>query len=207
MNILASYNWIKEYLKTTATPEEFSREMSLKSMSVESIEYLKEKFDKIVIGEVKELKAHPGADRLKIAITDIGGRDVEIVCGGQNLCSTMKVVVALPGSKVRWHGQGDLIELNETQVRGVTSYGMICAPSELGFEKVACQDGDIWDLSGLVEAKAGTAFIEAMNMDDVILDIEVTSNRVDSMSIIGLAREGGVVTDGVFSFEASPDII
>ena len=200
MNILASYNWIKEYLKTEATAEEFSREMSLKSMSVESIEYLKDRFENMVIGVVKELKVHPDADRLKVAMTDIGGKEVQIVCGGQNLCSGMKVVVALPGAKVIWHGEGEYVELKETKVRGVESFGMICAPSELGLEKAYCSAGGIWDLSELTSAPAGTSFVEAMDMDDIIFDIEVTSNRVDSMSIIGLAREGGVVAEGEFKF-------
>lgn len=206
MNILASYNWIKEYLKTDATAEEFSREMSLKSMSVESIEYLKDRFENMVIGVVKELKAHPDADRLKIAITDIGDKEVQIVCGGQNLCSGMKVVVALPGAKVLWHGEGDWVELKETKVRGQESYGMICAPSELGLEKAHCPAGGIWDLSELTSAQAGTSFVEAMDMDDIIFDIEVTSNRVDSMSIVGLAREGGVVAEGEFEF-SQPEAI
>lgn len=206
MNILASYNWIKEYLKTDATPEEFAREMSLKSMSVESIDYLKERFENMVIGEVKNLKAHPDADRLKIAITNIGEREVEIVCGGQNLCSGMKVAVALPGSKVRWHGEGDWVELQVTKVRGVESYGMICAPSELGFDKVACGAHDIWDLTNVTQAPAGTLFVEAMDLDDVIFDIEVTSNRVDSMSVVGLAREGGVVAGGEFVFTEPSEV-
>ncbi|MBT3230595.1 phenylalanine--tRNA ligase subunit beta [Candidatus Uhrbacteria bacterium] len=201
MNILASYNWIKEYLQTEITPEEFAREMSLKSMSVESIEHLKNRFENMVIGVVEELKDHPDADRLKIAITNIGDKKVEVVCGGQNLCSGMKVAVALPGAKVLWHGEGDWVELKPTKVRGVESFGMICAPSELGFEKAPCLDGGIWDLSDITEASAGTSFVEAMDLDDVIFDIEVTSNRVDSMSIVGLAREGGVVAEGEFEFK------
>lgn len=207
MNILASYNWIKEYLKTDATPEVFAREMSLKSMSIESIDVLKDRFEKMVIGDVLAIKDHPDADRLKVATVDVGDKKIEVVCGGQNLCSNMRVVVALPGSRVRWHGEGDLVELKETKVRGVQSFGMICAPSELGFEKVACKDGDIWDLTGRVETKPGTPFVEAMGIDDVVFDIEVTSNRVDSMSIVGLAREAGAVLDGKFDFVQSPEIV
>ena len=206
MNILANYNWIKEYLQTDATPEEFAKEMSLKSMSVESIERLSQRFENMVIGVVDELKDHPDADKLKIAVTDIGESKVEVVCGGQNLCSGMKVVVALPGSKVLWHGEGDWVELKVTKVRGVESHGMICAPSELGFEKAPCVPGGIWDLSDMTEASAGTSFVEAMDLDDIIFDIEVTSNRVDSMSIVGLAREGGVVAEGEFEFKEPVDI-
>jgi phenylalanyl-tRNA synthetase beta chain len=204
MNILASYNWIKEYLKTELSPEEFSREMSLKSMAVESIERLSEKFDAMVIGLVKEIKKHPDADKLNIAITDIGGKEVEIVCGGKNLAEGMRVLVALPGSKVRWHGEGDLVELKEAKIRGVSSFGMICAPAEVGFEKAPCLEGGIWDLTDLVDAKPGTSFVDAFNMDDVIFDMEVTTNRSDSMNIVGLAREAGAALEQEFEWNPQP---
>lgn len=202
MNILASYNWIKEYLKTDLSPEEFAREMSLKSMSVESTEYLKVRYENVVIGLVKELKAHPDADKLRIAVTDIGGKDVEIVCGGSNLADDQRVVVALPGAKVRWHGEGELIELSATKIRGVESFGMICAPSEIGFEKYPCPERGIWDVSELTQAKAGTPFVEAFDMDDVLFDIEVTTNRSDAMNIVGLAREAGAALEQLFAWEA-----
>lgn len=198
MNILASYNWIKEYLKTDLSPEDFAREMSLKSMSVESIDRLPAKFENIVIGEVIEMKAHPNADKLKIALTDIGSKKVQIVCGGVNLAEGMRVVVALPGAKVRWHGEGELVELAETKIRGEESFGMICAAEELGFAKYKAVDHGIWDFGEISEAKAGTSFVEAFGLDDVIFDIEVTSNRVDSMSMIGLAREGSATTGDKF---------
>lgn len=201
MNILANYNWIKEYLKTELSAEDFARELSLKSMSVESLDYLSKKFDGMVVGVVKEVKDHPDADKLKIAITDIGSKEVEIVCGGKNLASGMRVLVALPGSKVRWHGEGDLVELAETKIRGVKSFGMICAPSEVGFEKAPCPEGGIWDLGDLTSAEAGTSFVDALDLNDVLFDIEVTSNRVDSMSIIGLAREGAATVGGEFIYE------
>ncbi|MFH1711694.1 MAG: phenylalanine--tRNA ligase subunit beta [Patescibacteria group bacterium] len=203
MNILASYNWIKEYLKTSLSPEEFAREMSLKSMSVESIDYLAQRFEKMVIGEVTELKAHPDADKLKLAMTNIGGEVVQIVCGGQNLRQGMRVLVALPGSSVKWHGEGDFVELKEVKIRGEQSFGMICAPAEVGFEKFPCREHDIWDLDDLTQAKAGTSFAKAFNLDDQIFDIEVTTNRPDSMSIIGLAREAGAATESIFDFTPS----
>ena len=113
MNILASYEWIKEYLKMDDSPRQFADEMSLKSMSVEHIDDVAGRFDHIVVGQIEEILAHPNADKLRIAITDIGtavnadGAPVEIVCGGSNLAVGQKVVVALPGAQVRWHGEGD----------------------------------------------------------------------------------------------------
>lgn len=200
MNILASYNWIKEYLKTDLSPQEFASEFTRKSFPVERIDVLSERFANMVIGQVKELKPHSNADKLQLAMTDIGGEVVQIVCGGKNLKEGMKVLVTLPGSKVRWHGEGDLITLEEATIRGEKSFGMISAPEEVGFDKYPCNEGDIWDLGALTDAAPGTTLVEALDMDDVIFDIEVTTNRPDAMSILGLAREAGAAIDAPFEF-------
>lgn len=200
MNILASYKWLKEYLQTELTPEEFARELSLKSMSVESIDKGADKFAGMVVGVIKELKPHPQADRLRLTVVDIGSKTVEIVCGGTNLAVEQKVFVALPGSKVRWHGEGDLVELAETEIRGVKSFGMICAPNEAGFEKLQGAEKEIWDLTHVTDAKAGTPIAQALDLDDTLFDIEVTTNRPDCMGIIGLAREAGAATGAPFAW-------
>ena len=91
-----------------------------------------EQFEHMVIGEIKSISPHPNADKLRVTQTDIGDKTVQIVCGAPNIKEGMKVIVALPGSKVRWHGEGDLIELKEAELRGVKSTGMICGADEVG---------------------------------------------------------------------------
>lgn len=199
MNILASYSWLKEYCKTDASPEVFAQEISLRAMSVENIDNVAARFENIVVGEVKEIVAHPNANKLRIAKTDVGDRVVEIVCGGVNLAVGQRVVVALPGARVRWHGEGDLIELKETEIRGVKSIGMICAAAEVGFEKIAAGEHDIWDITALTNADAGTPLATALDLDDIVFDIEITTNRPDAMGILGLAREGAASVEGSFS--------
>lgn len=200
MNILASYNWIKEYLKTDLSAEEFAKLTTDSGNSVEVIEYVKERFNHMVVGDVLEVNDHPNADKLRVAVVDIGKKKIEIVCGGVNLEADQKVVVGLPGAMVRWHGEGELVELKETKIRGVESYGMICAAEEVGFEKLARTDrpADIWDITELTESKAGTPIAEALELDEVLFDIEVTSNRPDCKSILGQAREGAAVTKDEF---------
>ena len=200
MNILASYEWIKEFLATDLSATNFAREFSLRAMSVERVESLAERFANMVIGDVLEVRSHPNADRLRIATTDIGEKTVDIVCGGANLAKGMKVLVALPGAWVRWHGGGELVQLAITSIRGVESIGMICSPSEVGFEKMPCGEKDIWDLGNVTQAEAGTTAVDALGLADDIFDIEITSNRPDCMSIVGLAREGGAITKAPFSF-------
>lgn len=199
MNILASYKWLKEYVKIDLSAEDFAREFSLRSMSVESIEKSADKFANMVVGVIKEVKPHPKADRLRLTLVDIGNQVVQIVCGGSNLAVEQKVFVALPGSKVRWHGEGDLVELAETEIRGEKSIGMICSPVEVGFEKLQGDEREIWDLTKLTEAEAGTPIAQALDLEDEIFDIEITTNRPDCMGIIGLAREAGAAVEAVFT--------
>ncbi len=190
MNILASFDWLKEYVKKTPSVEEFVRRMTEVGNSVERSIDVGASFDHMVVGKVLEVKPHPNADKLRVVVTDVG-EEVEIVCGGSNLEVGHLVAVALPGSKVKWHGEGELMEIKETELRGVKSFGMICAASEIGFEKLKQGEKEIWDLTEITNAKPGTPLAEALDLDDVLFDIEVTTNRPDAMSIVGLAREAG----------------
>ncbi len=196
MNILASYNWIKEYLDTDLSPEEFARKTTAAGNSVERMDPIADRFDKMVVGFVKKVETHPNADKLKIAETDIGKEMVKIVCGGENLAEEQRVVVGLPGARVKWHGEGERVELSKTKIRGVESFGMICSVEEIGFEKLSTGKKDIWDITTFTDAKPGTPIAKALDLEDVVFDIEVTSNRSDCMSIIGQAREGAAVVGG-----------
>jgi len=203
MNVLISYKWLREYLDTKLSPEEFARLTTDAGNSVEYLRDVAREFDKMIVGKVIEIKNHPNADKLKIAKTKIGSKKtVEIVCGGENLAEGQKVIVALPGAKVRWHGEGELIELEEVEIRGVKSFGMICAANEIGFGKLPQGKKDIWDVSDITDATPGTLAAEALGVDDVIFDIEVTTNRPDCRSIIGQAREGYAITGANFDWQA-----
>lgn len=197
MNNLASYNWLREYCRTDLSTADFARELSLRSMSVERIDDVSKRFSKIVVGLVNEVRPHPNADKLRLVTTNIGAETVEIVCGGVNVVPGMKVCVAMPGSRVRWHGEGDYITLGESEIRGVKSIGMICGPAEVGFPDLEKGEKEIWDLSFLT-APAGTNLAAALELEDVVFDIEVTTNRPDVMGIVGLAREAAVATGGKF---------
>ncbi len=192
MNILASYNWIKELVKTDLSPEEFAKEFSLRSMSVETIDKLGDRLNGIVVGIIESVEKHPNADRLRIVSVNLGSKTSSIVCGGANLAVGQKVVVAQIGSKVRWHGAPEWTTLEKATIRGVDSDGMICAAAEIGFDKLLAGDHDIWDITSITDATAGTPIAQALGIDDAIFDIEVTTNRPDTMGIVGLAREASV---------------
>lgn len=107
--------------------------------------------EKIIIGKVMTIKKHPNADKLKIALTDIGADlPKQIICGGTNLRENMWVVVALPGAEVRWHGAGAPVVLEKVKIRGEESEGMICSANEIGLENMfPCLATEIIDLQGL----------------------------------------------------------
>lgn len=188
-----SLNWIKEYIDLPEiSNEQLAYDLTMSTVEVESMTKTSESFDKMVLGQVLQVSPHPDADKLRVATVDIGEREVQIVCGGVNLTAGQKVAVALPGSSVIWHGEGDPVTIKETTLRGVSSYGMIAASEEIGLSDLypATKEGEILDLSQL-EARAGTPLDVALQLDDVIIEIDNKSltNRPDLWGHYGIARE------------------
>jgi len=174
-------------------------DLTMSTVEVEKVVKLKDEFANMVIGVVKEVNPHPNADKLVVCQVDVGDEEVkEIVCGGSNLSVGMKAAVARPGAMVRWHGEGELVELKKTKVRGIESYGMICASSELGLFDLFpfVEESEIMDLSEF-EAAAGTCLARALGLDDVILEVDNKSltNRPDLWGHYGIAREIAAIYD------------
>lgn len=189
-----SKKWLQEFvfLPDSLTPQELGKELSLRTVEVEGIENQAELLENIVIGVIEKVEAHPNADKLKVCHVNIGNESLQIVCGGSNVKEKQKVALGKIGAKVKWHGQGDLIELKPTAIRDVESFGMICAADEIGLgEKFPKKDEkEIVDLSSL-KAKPGTPLAKALGFDDVTFEIDnkSLSNRPDLWGQYGLARE------------------
>ena len=179
-----SLNWIRDYvdLPQDMDLKRLAYDLTMSTVEVEDAEDLARRFDHMIVGVVQEVCQHPNADKLKVCRTDIGGGDIrEIVCGGVNLRDGMKVAVACPGAMCRWHGEGEPVEIKETKLRGVASYGMICASSEIGLADLfPAEEAVILDLSDF-DAPAGTPLSTALGMDDILLEIDNKSmtNRPD----------------------------
>ncbi|MBP9748847.1 phenylalanine--tRNA ligase subunit beta, partial [Patescibacteria group bacterium] len=198
MNINASYQWIREFVRTNATPTEFAKRLSLAGMGVERTHDLSANLDGIVVATAIEVRPHSNANKLQVALVDAGKEVFEVVCGGTNLVTGMRVVFAPVGARVRWHGQGDLVTLASAEIRGVRSAGMICAAEEVGLKELLPHGPtEIVDLSWLSVAN-GTSLAKALGLDDVVFDIEVTTNRPDAFSMIGLAREASAILPAPF---------
>ncbi len=196
-----SLNWIKDYVKL---PEDMdltrlAYDLTMSTVEVEGYERLAEKFEKIIVGEIVEVLPHPNADKLRVCRVNIGEGEIkDIVCGGSNLEAGMKVVVACPGAMVRWHGEGDLVEIKNAKLRGVASFGMICASVEIGLADLfpANDDHEIVDITSF-DAPAGTPLAVALGLDDIILEIDNKSmtNRPDLWGHYGIAREIAALYD------------
>ena len=196
-----SLSWIQDYIDLPKDLElsKLAYDLTMSTVEVEGMHYLKNDFENMVVGFVNEVKAHPNADKLVVCQVDVGDDDLkEVVCGGSNVVQGMKVALARPGAMIKWHGEGELVELKKAKVRGIESYGMICASSEIGlFDLFPFEDEDsIMDLSGF-DAPAGTGLAEALSIDDVILEIDNKSltNRPDLWGHYGIARELAAIYD------------
>jgi len=191
-----SLNWLRDFVEIPSdlSPREFGEKFTIHTAEVEGIESQQEEYENMIIGEVKEMVKHPGADKLSLCQVDIGEtQNAQLVCGGQNLQVGMKVAVAKPGAWVRWHGEGEPVELSEAKIRGEKSFGMICAGEEIGLETdnpEGQKEVRIKDLSHL-NTTPGTPLAEALNKNDLILDIDNKSltNRPDLWGHYGIARE------------------
>ncbi len=196
-----SLSWIKDYV---AIPEDadlkkLAYDLTMSTVEVEDVEYLARRFDHMVVGVIEKVEPHPNAERLRVCKVDIGGGESKgIVCGGINLTEGMRVAVSCPGAVVRWHGEGEPVVIKNSKLRGVESFGMICASDEIGLGELfpAKQEAEILDLSAF-DVPAGTSLAEALDMDDVILEIDNKSmtNRPDLWGHYGIAREIAALYD------------
>ncbi len=196
-----SLNWIKDYVKIPENMDlsKFAYDLTMSTVEVEGAEDLSKSFDKIVVGKILEVNPHPNADKLRVCTVDTGDEAPHvIVCGGSNLAVGMNVVVACPGAMVRWHGEGEPVEIKNAKLRGVESYGMICASSEVGLGDLfpAAEEHEIVDLSEF-DLVPGTNVALALGLDDIILEIDNKSmtNRPDLWGHYGMAREIAALYD------------
>lgn len=190
-----SLSWIKDYvsLPDDADLTKLAYDLTMDTVEVEDVEYLGKRFENMVVGVITAVNPHPNADKLRVCTVDLGEAEPkEIVCGGINLAVGMRVAVAVPGAIVRWHGEGEPVEIKKSKLRGVESYGMICASDEIGLGDLlpSKQEAEILDLSAW-DVPAGTPLADALDLNDVLLEIDNKSmtNRPDLWGHYGIARE------------------
>ncbi|PSQ54323.1 MAG: phenylalanine--tRNA ligase subunit beta [Bacteroidetes bacterium QH_10_64_37] len=190
-----SYHWLNQYVDHDWPPDELAEQLTMAGLEVETVEAMGQSLDGVVVGEVKAVREHPNADRLVLCDVDLGnGRLSQIACGAPNVAAGQKVPVATVGTTLSLPDPDDPEKRQEITVearmlRGEESQGMICAEDELGLSG---------DHSGIMvlddDAPVGTPFPEYLSAHglpstDAVLDIELTPNRPDAASHIGVARD------------------
>ena len=190
-----SLSWIKAYVPDLdVTEQEYTDAMTLSGTKVEGYEKMDEDLDKIVVGQIEKIEKHPDADKLVICQVNIGSETIRIVTGAPNVEEGQKVPVVLVGGRVAGGHDGSRtkggIEIKAGKLRGVDSYGMMCSIEELGSTKEMypeAPENGIYIFPDDVEV--GADAIEVLGLHDAVFEYEVTSNRVDCFSVIGIARE------------------
>lgn len=180
-----SFQWLKDYVALPAeiTPDEVARKLTFAGLEVEAVTSLAKGFDKVVVGQILERNKHPQADRLSLTKIDVGtGTPLEIVCGAQNIAAGQKIPVATIGAVIP-----NGLEIKPAKIRGVPSQGMLCSLDELLLPKEWQAEDGIFQLDPA--AKIGTPLAEYLGRNDTILEINVTPNRGDALSHLGVARD------------------
>ena len=182
-----SLNWFKTYIPFDLSNEALCHtltDIGLEVESIEPFESVKGSLEGIVVGHVLEKEKHADADKLSVCKVDVGNETLQIVCGAPNVAVGQKVAVALVGSTL-FPVSGDSFAIKKSKIRGVESFGMICAEDEIGLG--TSHDG-IMVLAD--DAKVGTPLSEIFNIEkDYVIEIGLTPNRTDAFSHIGVARD------------------
>jgi len=181
-----SLSWLKEYVSVDLEPSVISEKLTMAGLEVDAVEQKYDYLVNIVVAKVDEVKKHPNADKLSVCKVDAGGGEqIQIVCGAPNVREGMFVPCALPGAVL----PGDL-KIKKGKLRGEVSQGMLCSASEL---RLNADASGIMELEG--EFVPGTPLENALKLSDTVFEIDLTPNRPDCLSLIGVAREVGAFTD------------
>jgi len=174
-----SLKWVKEFVDFDLPVDQLATRLTDAGLEVGGISHPGGDLEGVVVGQIKEVARHPKADKLSVCRVNVGSDQLQIVCGAPNVIPKAKVPVALVGARLPGG-----IEIRKTALRGVESWGMICSEKELDLGEV--EDG-IMVLEG--DLQVGQALSSALELDDWILDVDLTPNRPDCLSIRGVARE------------------
>ncbi|MEL4483371.1 phenylalanine--tRNA ligase subunit beta [Shewanella algae] len=179
-----SESWLREWVNPAISRDELTHQITMAGLEVDDVIAVAGDFSGVVVGEVVECGQHPDADKLRVTKVNVGGEELlDIVCGAPNCRQGLKVAVAVVGAVL----PGDF-KIKKAKLRGQPSHGMLCSYGELGIE---IESDGIIELP--LDAPIGTDIREYLQLNDVIIDVDLTANRADCLGMVGLAREVGVL--------------
>src|SRR3990167_9069123 len=178
--------WLKDWVKVALQIEQLAALLTMAGLEVDSISPVAGRFTRVIVAKVRQTKPHPQADRLTLCEVDSGDNKLlQVVCGAKNVRSGLKVALAQIGAQLPPN-----IEIKETKLRGELSQGMLCSSSELGLRENSDGSESAEGILELAEdAPLGADLREYLNLNDHVLDIDLTPNRADCLSVLGIARE------------------
>ena len=198
-------SWIKAYVPDLdVTAQEYTDAMTLSGTKVEGYECLDKNLEKIVVGQITKIERHPDADKLIICQVNVGEESIQIVTGAPNVKEGDKVPVVRDGGRVAGGHDGgplpeDGIKIKKGKLRGIESYGMMCSIEELGSSREMYPDAPESGIYILPDdCEVGADAVEILGLRDVVFEYEITSNRVDCYSVIGVAREAAATFNKKF---------
>ena len=194
--MLVSYNWLKQYTNVVDNANALAEKITRGGIEVEGVEYLAEEISNVVVGYVVSKEKHPDAEKLNVCQVNVGEEEnLQIVCGAPNVDAGQYVIVAKVGAKLPG------IKIKKAKLRGVESQGMICSLAELGLSKSVVpknyQEG-IYVFE--TEQELGSDVVEVLGLNDYILDLSITPNRADALSMRGLTYELGALYNNKVNF-------
>ena len=194
--MLVSYNWLKQYTNVVDNANALAEKITRGGIEVEGVEYLAEEISNVVVGYVVSKEKHPDAEKLNVCQVNVGEEEnLQIVCGAPNVDAGQYVIVAKVGAKLPG------IKIKKAKLRGVESQGMICSLAELGLSKSVVpknyQEG-IYVFE--TEQELGSNVVEVLGLNDYILDLSITPNRADALSMRGLTYELGALYNNKVDF-------
>ena len=195
--MLVSYNWLKQYTNVEDNANALAEKITRGGIEVEGVEYLAEEISGVVVGYVESKEKHPDAEKLNVCQVNVGEEEnLQIVCGAPNVDAGQYVIVATVGAKLPG------IKIKKAKLRGVESQGMICSLAELGLSKSVVpknyQEG-IYVFE--TEQELGSDVVEVLGLNDYILDLSITPNRADALSMRGLTYELGALYNNKVDFK------
>jgi len=191
-----SEKWLREWVNPAVSTDELAEQLTLLGLEVDDIEYPADLGDKVVVARIVSIEKHPDADKLRVCQVDAGSEQVQIVCGAANAAEGLVAPLALPGAKLPGG-----IKIRKSKLRGVESGGMLCSAVELGMAE---------ESDGLMplpkEAPVGTPVAEYLQLDDCTIEIDLTPNRGDCLSIRGVAYDVAATNAMQVSEPATPAV-
>ncbi|MEK9535150.1 MAG: phenylalanine--tRNA ligase subunit beta, partial [Halieaceae bacterium] len=183
--MILSENWLREWVNPDLDTEALAHRLTMAGLEVDSITPLAEGLSGVVVAEITSAEQHPDADKLRVCAVNTGTETVQIVCGAPNAAAGLKAPLAQPGGRLPGG-----IKIKKAKLRGVESQGMLCSGAELGLS-----DDHDGLLSLAADAPVGMPIEDYLDLNDQLIEIGLTPNRADCLSVLGVARDLAVMTD------------